>query len=101
MLTGVLLQEQNCDIYKKGNRKHSECLKHSILTRQSVLLQVALYIWDNGNGPHLTAVPELCTEPEDSPQTLNHCATTLSSELPMCVSICSVCSFNLIVLDSQ
>lgn len=52
------------------------------------LFQVALYIWDNGNGPHLTAVPELCTEPDDSPQTLSRCATTLSSELPLCVSIC-------------
>uniref|UniRef100_A0A3Q3WYX0 Fringe-like glycosyltransferase domain-containing protein n=1 Tax=Mola mola TaxID=94237 RepID=A0A3Q3WYX0_MOLML len=46
--------------------------------------EVALYIWDNGNGPHLTAVPELCTEPEDSPQTLGRCATTLSSDLPVC-----------------
>uniref|UniRef100_A0A8D0CZB9 Beta 3-glucosyltransferase a n=1 Tax=Sander lucioperca TaxID=283035 RepID=A0A8D0CZB9_SANLU len=45
--------------------------------------EVALYIWDNGNGPHLTAVPELCTEPEDSPQT-QHCATTLSTEPPPC-----------------
>lgn len=45
--------------------------------------EVALYIWDNGNGPPLTAVPELCTEPEDSPQT-RHCATALSTEPPLC-----------------
>ncbi|XP_056230820.1 beta 3-glucosyltransferase a isoform X1 [Seriola aureovittata] len=45
--------------------------------------EVALYIWDNGKGPHLTAVPELCTEPEDSPQA-QPCATTLSSEPPLC-----------------
>ncbi|XP_067364274.1 beta 3-glucosyltransferase a isoform X2 [Channa argus] len=45
--------------------------------------EVALFIWDGGKGPRLTAVPELCTEPDDSPQAL-HCATTLGSELPMC-----------------
>ncbi|XP_035479460.1 beta 3-glucosyltransferase a isoform X4 [Scophthalmus maximus] len=45
--------------------------------------EVALYIWDNGKGPHLTAVPELCTEPGDSPQA-RHCATTLISEPPLC-----------------
>lgn len=51
-------------------------------------LQVALYIWDDGNGPTLTAVPELCSEEDDSPQTLQRCATTLSKELPACVSVC-------------
>uniref|UniRef100_A0A3Q1C8U7 Fringe-like glycosyltransferase domain-containing protein n=1 Tax=Amphiprion ocellaris TaxID=80972 RepID=A0A3Q1C8U7_AMPOC len=45
--------------------------------------EVALYIWDNGKGPHLTAVPELCTEPESSPQA-RHCATTLRKEPPLC-----------------
>uniref|UniRef100_A0A3P8VGH5 Beta 3-glucosyltransferase a n=1 Tax=Cynoglossus semilaevis TaxID=244447 RepID=A0A3P8VGH5_CYNSE len=45
--------------------------------------EVALYIWDNGEGLPLTAVPELCTEPGDSPQT-EHCATTLISEPPLC-----------------
>ncbi|CAK6968933.1 beta 3-glucosyltransferase a [Scomber scombrus] len=45
--------------------------------------EVALYIWDNGKGPHLIAVPELCTEPEDSPQA-QHCATTLSREPLLC-----------------
>ncbi|XP_034460548.1 beta 3-glucosyltransferase a isoform X2 [Hippoglossus hippoglossus] len=45
--------------------------------------EVALYIWDTGKGPHLTAVPELCTEPWDSPQA-RHCATTLISEPPLC-----------------
>ncbi|XP_041849800.1 beta 3-glucosyltransferase a [Melanotaenia boesemani] len=45
--------------------------------------EVALYIWDNGKGPHLTAVPELCTEFEDSPHAQS-CATTLSKELPLC-----------------
>uniref|UniRef100_A0A8C4NHU9 Beta 3-glucosyltransferase a n=1 Tax=Dicentrarchus labrax TaxID=13489 RepID=A0A8C4NHU9_DICLA len=50
--------------------------------------EVALYIWDNGNGPHLTAVPELCTEPEDSSQPLNHCATTLSKDIFVAVKTC-------------
>nr|XP_054598440.1 beta 3-glucosyltransferase a isoform X2 [Nothobranchius furzeri] len=45
--------------------------------------EIALYIWDNGNGPRLTAVPELCTEPEDSPRA-HHCATTLRKEPPAC-----------------
>ncbi|XP_058490835.1 beta 3-glucosyltransferase a [Solea solea] len=45
--------------------------------------EVALYIWDNGKGPPLTAVPELCTESADSPQA-RHCATTLISEPPLC-----------------
>ncbi|XP_061575670.1 beta 3-glucosyltransferase a [Cololabis saira] len=45
--------------------------------------EIALYIWDGGKGPHLTAVPELCTEPQDSPRALN-CATTLSREVPLC-----------------
>lgn len=51
-------------------------------------LQVALYIWDEGNGPTLTAVPELCSEEDDFPDILEHCATTLSRELPACVSLC-------------
>ncbi|XP_020307830.1 beta-1,3-glucosyltransferase-like [Oncorhynchus kisutch] len=45
--------------------------------------EVALYIWENGHGPRLTAVPELCTEPEHSP-TAQHCATTLRRPAPLC-----------------
>ncbi|XP_061137235.1 beta-1,3-glucosyltransferase-like isoform X2 [Syngnathus typhle] len=45
--------------------------------------EVALYIWDNGNGPRLTAVPELCTELEDSPSA-KFCATALLPEPPPC-----------------
>ncbi|XP_045580275.1 beta 3-glucosyltransferase a isoform X3 [Salmo salar] len=45
--------------------------------------EVALYIWENGQGPRLTAVPELCTEPEHSP-TAQHCATTLRRPAPLC-----------------
>nr|XP_020468784.1 beta-1,3-glucosyltransferase-like [Monopterus albus] len=45
--------------------------------------EIALYIWDNGKGPHLTPVPELCTDPVDSPQAL-YCATTVGSKPPLC-----------------
>ncbi|XP_077396939.1 beta 3-glucosyltransferase a isoform X1 [Festucalex cinctus] len=45
--------------------------------------EVALYIWDNGKGHHLTAVPELCTDPEDSPRA-KLCATALNPEPPPC-----------------
>ncbi|KAM4544898.1 beta-1,3-glucosyltransferase isoform 1-T1 [Odontesthes bonariensis] len=40
--------------------------------------EIALYIWEEGNGPELTAVPELCTEPKDN------CATTFTTYLYDC-----------------
>uniref|UniRef100_A0A8D3CS92 Beta 3-glucosyltransferase b n=1 Tax=Scophthalmus maximus TaxID=52904 RepID=A0A8D3CS92_SCOMX len=40
--------------------------------------EIALYIWEEGNGPKLTAVPEFCTEPRDN------CATTFTTYLPNC-----------------
>ncbi|KAI4874589.1 hypothetical protein NFI96_000026 [Prochilodus magdalenae] len=46
--------------------------------------EVALYIWDEGKGPRLTPVPELCTLPEKSPRAQN-CATTISTHSPLCV----------------
>ncbi|XP_035239625.1 beta 3-glucosyltransferase a [Anguilla anguilla] len=45
--------------------------------------EIALYIWAEGAGPRLTAVPELCTELEGSPRA-RHCVTTLSTYLPLC-----------------
>ncbi|KAF4086404.1 hypothetical protein AMELA_G00106410 [Ameiurus melas] len=45
--------------------------------------EVALYIWDEGKGPRLTAVPELCTLPERSPQAQG-CATTVNTHSPLC-----------------
>ncbi|XP_056612403.1 beta 3-glucosyltransferase a isoform X1 [Triplophysa dalaica] len=45
--------------------------------------EVALYIWEDGKGPRLTAVPEFCTLSEQSPDT-QHCATTVSSRSPLC-----------------
>uniref|UniRef100_A0A3Q3QJM7 Fringe-like glycosyltransferase domain-containing protein n=1 Tax=Monopterus albus TaxID=43700 RepID=A0A3Q3QJM7_MONAL len=40
--------------------------------------KIALYIWEEGNGPELTAVAEFCTEPRDN------CATTFTTYLPDC-----------------
>ncbi|XP_059207421.1 beta-1,3-glucosyltransferase [Centropristis striata] len=40
--------------------------------------ELALYIWEEGNGPKLTAVTEFCTERK------NNCATTFTSYLPYC-----------------
>ncbi|XP_068457367.1 beta-1,3-glucosyltransferase isoform X4 [Clinocottus analis] len=40
--------------------------------------EIALYIWEEGNGPRLTAVPEFCTDTRDN------CATTFTTYLPNC-----------------
>ncbi|CAI5643368.1 unnamed protein product [Oreochromis niloticus] len=40
--------------------------------------EIALFIWEEGHGPKLTAVPEFCTEPRDG------CATTFTTYLPDC-----------------
>ncbi|KAM3601373.1 uncharacterized protein V6R79_011676 [Siganus canaliculatus] len=40
--------------------------------------ELALYIWENGNGPKLTPVPEFCTEMRDN------CATSFTTYLPSC-----------------
>ncbi|XP_030601514.1 beta-1,3-glucosyltransferase isoform X3 [Archocentrus centrarchus] len=40
--------------------------------------EIALFIWEEGNGPKLTAVPEFCTELRDN------CATTFTTYLPHC-----------------
>nr|XP_055052845.1 beta 3-glucosyltransferase a isoform X1 [Misgurnus anguillicaudatus] len=45
--------------------------------------EVALYIWEEGKGPRLTAVPEFCTLSDESPAA-QHCATTVSSHSPLC-----------------
>ncbi|XP_052472241.1 beta 3-glucosyltransferase a isoform X2 [Carassius gibelio] len=45
--------------------------------------EVALYIWEDGKGPRLTGVPELCTLPEHNPRA-QHCATTVSNHSPVC-----------------
>ncbi|MCJ8742448.1 hypothetical protein PDJAM_G00082100 [Pangasius djambal] len=45
--------------------------------------EIALYIWEEGRGPALTAVHEFCSELHGSPNT-EHCATTVNSYLPSC-----------------
>ncbi|XP_062869871.1 beta-1,3-glucosyltransferase [Trichomycterus rosablanca] len=45
--------------------------------------EVALYIWEDGRGPALTAVREFCSELHDSSNT-EHCATTVNTYLPSC-----------------
>uniref|UniRef100_A0A3Q2WGJ4 Beta 3-glucosyltransferase b n=1 Tax=Haplochromis burtoni TaxID=8153 RepID=A0A3Q2WGJ4_HAPBU len=40
--------------------------------------EIALFIWEEGHGPKLTAVPEFCTQPRDG------CATTFTTYLPDC-----------------
>lgn len=47
----------------------------------SLFFEIALYIWEEGNGPLLTAVPEFCTEMRDN------CATSFTTYLPNCVRI--------------
>uniref|UniRef100_A0AAX7VD00 Fringe-like glycosyltransferase domain-containing protein n=1 Tax=Astatotilapia calliptera TaxID=8154 RepID=A0AAX7VD00_ASTCA len=41
-------------------------------------LSIALFIWEEGHGPKLTAVPEFCTQPRDG------CATAFTTYLPDC-----------------
>ncbi|XP_026993331.1 beta-1,3-glucosyltransferase isoform X2 [Tachysurus fulvidraco] len=48
--------------------------------------EIALYIWEEGRGPALTAVHEFCSELYGSMYT-EHCATTVNSYLPSCVML--------------
>ncbi|XP_046765166.1 beta-1,3-glucosyltransferase isoform X3 [Gallus gallus] len=45
--------------------------------------KIALYIWQKGDGPHLTPVPEFCTDDVNSDKA-DQCATTFSNFLPLC-----------------
>ncbi|XP_064501560.1 beta-1,3-glucosyltransferase isoform X2 [Pseudopipra pipra] len=45
--------------------------------------EIALYIWQKGEGPHLTPVPEFCTDDMNSYK-VDYCATTFSNSLPLC-----------------
>uniref|UniRef100_A0A8C3R0Y5 Beta-1,3-glucosyltransferase n=1 Tax=Cyanoderma ruficeps TaxID=181631 RepID=A0A8C3R0Y5_9PASS len=45
--------------------------------------EIALYIWQKGEGPHLTPVPEFCTDDVNSYKA-DDCATTFSNFLPLC-----------------
>nr|XP_033805998.1 beta-1,3-glucosyltransferase isoform X1 [Geotrypetes seraphini] len=47
--------------------------------------EIALHIWEKGNGHQLTAVPEFCTDDATSVKAA-HCATTFNTFLPLCGS---------------
>lgn len=51
--------------------------------------QIALFVWEEGNGPKLTAVPEFCTELRDN------CATSFTTYLPHCVCTAYLCVITL------
>uniref|UniRef100_A0A3Q2E3A7 Beta 3-glucosyltransferase a n=1 Tax=Cyprinodon variegatus TaxID=28743 RepID=A0A3Q2E3A7_CYPVA len=68
-------------VVRLANKVRNEPLKSDFTI--DLKHEIALYIWDNGKGPHLTAVPEFCTELEGSPHA-QQCATTLSKDLPLC-----------------
>ncbi|KAJ3591499.1 hypothetical protein NHX12_009443, partial [Muraenolepis orangiensis] len=68
-------------VQRLGNRIRDEPLKSDFTI--DLKHEVALYIWDGGEGPRLTGVPELCTELQDSPSARS-CATSLSSQPPAC-----------------
>uniref|UniRef100_A0A7N5JPI6 Beta 3-glucosyltransferase n=1 Tax=Ailuropoda melanoleuca TaxID=9646 RepID=A0A7N5JPI6_AILME len=64
-------------VNKLTKRLRSESLKSDFTI--DLKHEIALYIWDKGDGPPLTPVPEFCTEVVDS-----SCATTFHSFLPLC-----------------
>ncbi|XP_043106432.1 beta-1,3-glucosyltransferase isoform X3 [Puntigrus tetrazona] len=45
--------------------------------------KIALYIWEEGKGPALTAVNEFCSELNSSPS-MGECATAINIYLPVC-----------------
>ncbi|XP_057388698.1 beta-1,3-glucosyltransferase [Balaenoptera acutorostrata] len=64
-------------VNKLTKRLKSESLKSDFTI--DLKHEIALYIWDRGDGPPLTPVPEFCTDGVDS-----SCATTFHSFLPLC-----------------
>ncbi|XP_074072199.1 beta-1,3-glucosyltransferase isoform X3 [Macrotis lagotis] len=68
-------------INKLTKRLKSESLKSDFTI--DLKHEIALYIWDKGNGPHLTPVPEFCTDDENSLKTAS-CATMFHTFLPLC-----------------
>ncbi|XP_060090701.1 beta-1,3-glucosyltransferase [Heteronotia binoei] len=68
-------------VNKLAKRLKNEPLKSDFTI--DLKYEIALYVWEKGNGPHLTPVPEFCTEDVDSPKT-SHCATTFANSLPTC-----------------
>ncbi|XP_068936371.1 beta-1,3-glucosyltransferase [Petaurus breviceps papuanus] len=68
-------------INKLTKRLKSESLKSDFTI--DLKHEIALYIWDKGNGPHLTPVPEFCTDDVSSPKATS-CATMFNTFLPLC-----------------
>ncbi|XP_077783245.1 beta-1,3-glucosyltransferase isoform X3 [Podarcis muralis] len=68
-------------VKKLAKRLKNEPLKSDFTI--DLKYEIALYIWEKGSGPHLTPVPEFCTEDFDSPNAA-HCATTFANFLPLC-----------------
>ncbi|XP_044872421.1 beta-1,3-glucosyltransferase isoform X7 [Mauremys mutica] len=68
-------------VNKLANRLKSEPLKSDFTI--DLKHEIALYIWQKGNGPHLTPVPEFCTDDLNSYKAV-HCATMFSNFLPVC-----------------
>nr|XP_020644255.1 beta-1,3-glucosyltransferase isoform X1 [Pogona vitticeps] len=68
-------------VKKLAKRLKNEPLKSDFTI--DLKYEIALYIWEKGNGPHLTPVPEFCTEDFNSSSTA-HCATTFAHFLPFC-----------------
>ncbi|KAF0873191.1 B3GLT glucosyltransferase, partial [Crocuta crocuta] len=64
-------------VNKLTKRLRSESLKSDFTI--DLKHEIALYIWDKGDGHPLTPVPEFCTDAGNS-----HCATTFHSFLPLC-----------------
>eukprot|EP00071_Canis_lupus_P054028 XP_543143.4 beta-1,3-glucosyltransferase [Canis lupus familiaris] len=64
-------------VNKLTKRLKSESLKSDFTI--DLKHEIALYIWDKGDGPPLTPVPEFCTDAVDF-----YCATTFHSFLPLC-----------------
>ncbi|XP_043360311.1 beta-1,3-glucosyltransferase isoform X4 [Dermochelys coriacea] len=68
-------------VNKLANKLKSEPLKSDFTI--DLKHEIALYIWQKGNGPHLTPVPEFCTDDLNSYKAV-HCATMFSNFLPVC-----------------
>ncbi|XP_019385656.1 PREDICTED: beta-1,3-glucosyltransferase isoform X1 [Crocodylus porosus] len=68
-------------VNKLAKRLKSEPLKSDFTI--DLKHEIALYIWHKGNGPHLTTVPEFCTDNMDSFKA-GHCATMFNIFLPLC-----------------
>ncbi|KAM9729116.1 beta-1,3-glucosyltransferase isoform 1-T1 [Menidia menidia] len=63
-------------LHRLSDRIQHESLKSDFTI--DLAHEISLFIWEEGNGPELTAVPEFCTELRDN------CATTFTTHLYDC-----------------